>query len=68
VQARESHRLAGEALRQAEQYRDQRDRLIRLLRAEDPKRWTYPALAAAVGCSPELVAAIVKGRTGKPDP
>jgi hypothetical protein len=63
VQAREAHRLAGLAADQAGQYRVQRDRLIRQLRAEDPQRWTYPAIARAVGCSPELVAAIVKGRT-----
>jgi hypothetical protein len=62
-QAREFHRLAGEAVALAERHREQRDRLIRQLRAEDPARWTYPALAAAIGCSPELVAAIVKGRT-----
>lgn len=41
-----------------------RDRLIRQLRAEDPAAWTYPALANAVGVSPELIAAIVKGRAG----
>jgi hypothetical protein len=27
-----------------------------------PKRWSYTALASAVGCSPELIAAILKGR------
>lgn len=64
-QAREAHRLAGEAVELAARRREQRDRLIRQLREEDPVRWTYPALAAAVGCSPELVAAIVKGRTTK---
>ncbi|WP_256378447.1 hypothetical protein [Paenarthrobacter sp. CM16] len=31
-------------------------------RQEDPDRWSYSALAAAVGCSKELIAAIVKGR------
>lgn len=61
--AREAHRLAGDATRAANQHRDQRDQLIRALRAENPTRWTYNALAAAVGCSPELVAAIIKGRT-----
>ncbi len=40
--------------------RHQRDRIVRQLRAEDPKRWTYPAIAEILGCSPELVAAIVK--------
>lgn len=64
VQAREAHRLAGEAERLAARHRAQRDRLVRQLRAEDPARWSYTALAAAVGCSPELIAAIVKGRTG----
>jgi hypothetical protein len=63
VQAREAHRLAGDAERLAAQHRSQRDRLVRQLRAEDPARWSYTALAAAVGCSPELIAAIVKGRT-----
>jgi hypothetical protein len=63
VQAREAHRLAGDAERLAAQHRAQRDRLVRQLRAEDPARWSYTALATAVGCSPELIAAIVKGRT-----
>lgn len=63
MQAREAHRLAGESERVADQHRAQRDRLIRQLREEDPLRWTYKALAGAVGCSPELAAAIIKGRT-----
>jgi hypothetical protein len=28
---------------------------------DDPGRWSYGALAAAIGCSKELIAAIVKG-------
>lgn len=64
VRAREAHRLAGSADTVAEQNRAVRNRLVRQLRAEDPARWTYPALAKAVGCSPELIAAIVKGRSG----
>ena len=64
-QAREQHRRSLEAARLADQHREQRNRLIRQLRAEDPEVWTYPAIAAAVGISPELAAAIVKGRTGK---
>ena len=60
ARAREEHRLTGVADRLAAQHRAQRDRLIRQLRAEDPRRWTYAALAAAVKCSPELAAAIVK--------
>lgn len=61
-QAREHHRQAGDATGLAEQHRGQRNRLVRQLRGEDPERWTYAALARAVGCSPELVAAIVQGR------
>lgn len=57
-QAREKHRLAQKMNELAAQHRDQRDRIIRQLRAEDPVRWTYRALATAVGCTPELVAAI----------
>lgn len=63
ARAREENTLLEEARRQADQHRDQRNRLIRLLRAEDPQRWTYPALAAAVGIDMELVRAICKGRT-----
>jgi hypothetical protein len=62
-QAREHHRASAAATELGEQHRLQRNRLIRELRSSDPQRWTYPALAAAVGCSPELIAAIVKGRT-----
>ncbi|MGH3985767.1 MAG: hypothetical protein ACRDTZ_00410 [Pseudonocardiaceae bacterium] len=63
ARAREEHRLAGDIGRVAAQHRESRDQLIRQLRTEDPRRWTYPALARAVGCSPELIAAIVKQRT-----
>ncbi|HEX6443584.1 MAG TPA: hypothetical protein VF053_00735 [Streptosporangiales bacterium] len=63
AQAREAHRLAGLAVDQAAQHRELRDHIVRRLRDEDPQRWTYPVLALAVGCSPELIAAIVKGRT-----
>jgi len=64
VQAREAHRLAGDHGVLAQQYRDRRNRLVRQLRDEDPFHWTYAALARAVGISPEMAAAIVKGRTG----
>ena len=64
-QAREQHRRSLDADEQAAVHRTQRNRLIRQLREEDPVRWTYPALAAAVSCSPELIAAIIQGRTGK---
>jgi AraC-like DNA-binding protein len=62
-QAREAHRAASLADADAVQHRKTRDRLIKALRAEDPRVWTYEALAGAVGCSPELVAAIIKNRT-----
>lgn len=59
-QAREHHRLAAENERLAGMHRAQRDRMIRQLRADDPGRWTYPKLAAEVGCSPQLIAYIVQ--------
>ena len=51
----------GDAER-AESLRAERDRLIRQLRAEDEKRWSYGALAKAIGCSRELIAQVVKRR------
>lgn len=59
-QAREHHRAALSALDDAARHRALRDALVRQLRAEDPNRWTYSALAFVVGCSPELIAVIVK--------
>ena len=59
-QAREHHREAAADEARAASHREQRDRLVRQLRADDPRQWTYPVLAAAVGCSPELIAYIVK--------
>jgi len=61
-QAREHHRAAEAALALAERHRQQRNALVRRLRESDPRRWSYRALATAVGCSPELIAAIVKER------
>ena len=58
--AREENRLAAEAGRSAGLHRERRDHLVRQLRAEDPGRWSYAALAKAVGVSPELIAHIVK--------
>lgn len=63
AQARDHQHRQQEADQQAKLHREQRDRLVRLLRAENPDRWTYTALARAVDCSPELIAAICKGRT-----
>lgn len=58
AQARKLHREARERQQGAESLRQQRDRIIRDLRAEG---WTYKRLAGAVGCSPELVAKILRG-------
>jgi len=61
-QAREHHRDSIAAGAAAARHRAARNALVRALRADDPDRWTYPALAKAVGCSPELIAAILKNR------
>jgi hypothetical protein len=66
AQARDLHRRALELDADAARIRENRDRLVRQLRAEDTDRWTYPALALAIGCSPQLIAAIIQGRTGRP--
>lgn len=63
--AREAHRRASEAMVLARHHRSRRDRQIRALRKENPEYWTYTALAKAVGCSPELVAAVVQERVRK---
>lgn len=60
ARARELHRKALEADALAARQRAERDALIRRLRLEDPKRWSYGALAAALGCSRELIALVVK--------
>jgi ribosome-binding protein aMBF1 (putative translation factor) len=62
-QARDHHRRAAEALALAERHRQQRDALIRRAREDNPDRWSYSALAAAIGCSKELIAAVIKHRT-----
>ncbi len=60
ARARELHRKAAEAEQLAAQYRAERDRLVLHLRAQDPQRWSYGALAAALGCSRELIALITR--------
>lgn len=57
-QAREHHEMAGSLDAQAARHRSMRDNLIRRLRDEDPKRWSYGKLAKEIGCSKELVAYI----------
>ena len=61
-QAREHHRASAAASALADRHREQRNQLVRVMRESDPQRWSYSALAKAIGCSPELIAAIVKGR------
>ena len=61
-QAREHHRLAGQCTSCANRHRQQRDELIKQLWATERRAWTYAKLAAAVGCSPELIAKIITGR------
>lgn len=62
-QAREHHRKSGAVSRVAERHRAQRDALIRRLWSTQRDQWTYAKLAKAVGCSPELIAKIITGRT-----
>ncbi len=60
TRARELHQRAIEADNLAAHLRAERDQLILRLRIEDPKRWSYSALASALGCSRELIALIVR--------
>lgn len=61
--ARHAHDLSREREQHAVQYRQQRDRYIREIWASDRAAWTYEKLAKAIGCSPELIAHIVKKDT-----
>jgi len=54
VTAREHDRLAADERRL-------RDGLIRQLRADNPKVWTYAALAKAVGITETAVRTAIKG-------
>lgn len=58
AQARGYHRKITEAAEESARHRYTRDQLILALRRDDPARWTYAALAQAVGCSTELIAKI----------
>lgn len=57
--ARHYHQAAQQQDLLAAQYREQRNELMRSLRREG---WTYKAIASAVGCSPELAAAVTKSQ------
>lgn len=58
--ARKAHQDSLQKREESHRHRQVRDAYIRELRADDPVRWTYQALADQVGCSLELVAYIVK--------
>lgn len=58
-QAREYHLKSQESTAEAARYREQRDRVVWQLRGSDPP-WSYGQIAAAVGCSRELIVAILK--------
>lgn len=60
AQAKKLHRASiSDSVRAAER-RAQRDELIVQLRTEDPSTWTYARLGAELGCSPELIALIMR--------
>ena len=61
-QGREHHRAAALHRAQSAQHIEQRDRIIRQLREDG---WTYESIAAAIGCSQELVAKVLQGRSRK---
>lgn len=62
ARAAELHAKALEADAVAARYRAERDEIIDRLRAAEPERWSYTALARALGCSRELIAQIVRRR------
>lgn len=61
LQARERHRAAATAEEAAARHRAARDAAVKRLREEDPRRWTYAALAGAVGCDVQLIRWILTG-------
>jgi hypothetical protein len=65
--ARQHHRHALNLDYQAQRAREQRNRLIRQVRAEDPVRWSYAVLASATGLSRPMIAVIITSspRTSK---
>lgn len=63
VAARSAHLEAEGADRAAADARARRDRLVRQLRSDDPARWSYGALAKAVGCSRTLIVRILDAPT-----
>jgi hypothetical protein len=59
-QAHTYHVEAQRSTDEAEMYREQRDRLVRALRAEDPSYWSYGRLARQVECSKRLIRQILE--------
>lgn len=59
-QAREHHAAVQAADDQAELHRQQRDRIVRQLWAEDRDHWTYGRLARTIGCSKSRVKQILE--------
>ncbi|ALD00469.1 hypothetical protein AM609_00770 [Actinomyces sp. oral taxon 414] len=62
ARAAELHAKALAADAEAARYRAERDEIIDRLRQAEPERWSYTALARALGCSRELIAQIVRRR------
>ena len=60
ARAAELHAKALAADAEAARYRAERDEIIDRLRRAEPERWSYTALARALGCSRELIAQIVR--------
>lgn len=54
TRAKQAHRRTKELKSEGDQARDERDRAIIHLHRDH--HWSYGRIAAAVGCSPELVA------------
>jgi AraC-like DNA-binding protein len=54
-QAKEHHEVAAALKDHGRRRRELRDQIIRRLREEDPKQWTFGRLAREIGCSKELI-------------
>jgi len=68
TRARQLHRAVSDLTAQRSTAVAERNAIVLALRAEDPSRWSYAALAAAVGCSRELIANIVQAHQGRNRP
>ena len=60
AQAKRLHRASISDTTRASERRAARDELIVQLRTQDPSTWTYARLGAELGCSPELIALIMR--------